>query len=652
MDGFFSRIDKTLPMDRQDDKIDPVFYKDDNPEIYILTTSRDRGQERIFKGMIRKSLKRDVGIEILYAYKMFPSDKDKKAVLSFSNQYTIDLKSYIPRLSRVITIGNAIYSITRSSDLSAEAFYNYRYLDSYFFSPDLSSWVFPVTGTSTFWSYEGNRFLDGFNTMFLEHQITSAVSFIPFRISRPELVTVYLDTREKADSFLRSHVGLKEEVSFDIETTGLLWYNDDIVCITLSFDGITGYYIPWNLIDTSLLNEFFANKYCIGQNIKFDCKFLRYRGVRNVKIDFDTLNASQLINDGGYADTPSGRDLAIHNLGVLGWTYTMYGGHKNEMQEYNRASGNKNFGAVKSDILIKYATEDSIVTYLVYKKLRSIIDSDSGMSRFFYDEEIPNLNMFIGIEMTNLSVDFNDMECMRSEFEDKKRYYHDLVIQEAIKMMVLKDKYLSNKNYVLTDEDKNRYSSYDIDLESMNKLAKAIEHDLGMPCMGRGKDGTYTTADPMLTTWSNLGYDICGLISKYREYSTFLKTFVGMKYDPREKGPTAYWEYKDKKRNALHPTYSVMLADSHRNKCSSPNFQQVPKQGDLAKRFRHVFITPDPNEKIETNDYVELSLEDGRMLSIPYDEKCEVERNGKRQLVLVQDMSSEDIFIGVDTIDN
>lgn len=650
---FFQQLDRTVPMDRQDDKVDPVFYTDDDPEIYIVTSSKDRHQERIYKTLLKKGLGRDVRIAVLYCYKMFPTEKDRKGIMKYVRDYSVDLSRYIPRNSKVVTVGSALYSITRSSDITAEAFYNYRYLDSYFFSPDLYSWIFPIDGTNGFYSYDEKRFIDGFITMFAQHQLVEAVNMAPYRIKRPELVVVDLNTPEKVHDLLLSHTGKKEEVAFDIETTGLLWYNDDIICVTLSFDGITGYYLRWKDIVPSELDAFFQDKYCIGQNCKFDCKFLRYHGVRSVKIDFDTLNASQLVNDGGYSDSAGGSDLAIHGLDSLGWLYTLYGGHKNEMHEYNAERRSVSFGTVRSDILIDYAVKDAIVTYLVYERLKQIIARDEGFSRFYYGEEIPNLNMFIKIEMTDALIDFPRLVEMKTDFENKKKELHSRVVDEAIKMMVLGDDYLNNKStYSLTMEDRDRYRGYDIDLESMHKLSLAFENDLHMPCLGRGKDGTYTTADPMLVEWANDGYDICKIIAEYREYSTFLKTFIGSEYDPTVKEPTAYWKFKDHNKNAVHPTYAVMLADSHRNKCYSPNFQQVPKQGYLAKTFRKIFLTPDENEKRTVNDYVVLDLEDGRTLQIPYGERCEVLRDGKRMIVLSENLLDIDEFIGVNTIDN
>lgn len=652
---FFTKGNATIPMNRQQDIHNPVLYADKDPEIYIVTTNKDKAQAGVFKRILHNSFHRDVEIMLLYAFSVIPSRKEEESLLKFAETFAVDFSKYIPDYSKIVTIGKALNVMTEDSNMTPMAFYNMRALPTYFYYPPCKSWIFPADSTAQFWSYEKKKVLDSFHTMFLYFQLDASVKFDVPRLRIPKLRVIDLNTKEKADVFLDSHIGKQEDVSFDLETSGLLWYNDSILCITLSFDGVTGYYIRWRDVDVKRLDAFFKDKYCIGQNIKFDCKFLRYNGVRSVKIDWDTLNASQLVNEGGYAPSSLVHgDLPIHGLAVLGWMYSYYGGHKNEMTHYRKAHNISNFGHVPEEVLVDYATKDAIVTYDVYKHLRKIIDSDEGWKRFYYNELVPNLNMFLRIEMRDVVVDFDEIRKMDGEFTATMERYKNLFYDEAVKLKVLgTERYVKEgKDYSVTEDDRNKWKDYlAFDIESASQVGKAFE-ELGLPCEGRGKDGFYSTADMCLSAWVKYGYPIAEMLARYREFGTFLKMFIGKERNPRSGSPTAYWTFKDRKKNAIHPTYSVMLADSHRNKCQSPNYQQIPKQGEMAGRFRQCFKTPDQNEQVMSDKYVTLSLGDGRVLEIPYGERCEIIRDGNRDCVLVEELKDTDQFIGVNTIDN
>ena len=83
-----------------------------------------------------------------------------------------------------------------------------------------------------------------------------------------------------------------------------------------------------------------------------------------------------------------------------------------------------------------------------------------------------------------------------------------------------------------------------------------------------------------------MGYPVALKLIEYRSTCNQINTFIGEESGSALLGVQTW----GRGMNTIHPTYSVMLANSHRNKCSSPNLQQVPKKTVTAKDFRRIFI--------------------------------------------------------------
>ena len=74
-------------------------------------------------------------------------------------------------------------------------------------------------------------------------------------------------------------------MAWDLETSSLDHMTGVIGCITISFDGVTGYYIPWKYVDTEKLDKIMENNLQIGANLKFDLKFVwkPHKRTRNIE---------------------------------------------------------------------------------------------------------------------------------------------------------------------------------------------------------------------------------------------------------------------------------------------------------------------------------------------------------------------------------
>lgn len=572
--SFFKKIDISVPKDKQDDKIvDPFIYRDLNPEIYFVTDSINRRQISFIQNALQKKFGQDSpNFAVLYAFVYAATEKDITSnITSFVSKYTIDYSKYIPENSKIICIGRSIYSFTMETTFNASAFYPYEYVETYFFHPPTKSYVFPVDDFFFFTSFEKKRFLDNFNMFFFFKQLELAYNFTAKKVRLLDLKVEIVDDPNK---FLLEMKDKVTKVAWDLETDGLIFYKNKVICLTMSFDGRTGYYLDFSKIDKTILSEFFKDKYQIGANLKFDCKFLRNLGVENVKIDFDTLNAGHCLNE-----------TTSNSLSSHGWRYTYYGGHEIELQKYKREHPKlSNYSQIPRSILSQYATKDAIICFQVYEKQLQLLKQDMQLYQYYFNHVVPNLNLFVNIELDGVCIDWDYLVELNKKFEEKKESLEN----EIFELMGFKVNLSSNKD-----------------------LGIALEKKLNFPDLGqRSKAGFYLTNEEVLNEWAKLGYPVAKKLVEYRSTCNQINTFIGS-----EKDNNAYWQYRNTKTGTVHPAYMVMLAQSHRNKCYSPNLQQVPKRTQTAKDFRRIFMPPSPDYYIAEGDFAAFQMRIAAVLS-------------------------------------
>lgn len=610
--SFFQKINPAVSLTRQDQLIDPVLYGDPKTsDLYVLTSEVNKGFIRYYQKVIEKIWGSDTRFCVLYSYVFVPKGNDDKNVGDFVRAYSIDTSKYIKPWSKIICTGRAIYTITQETELMPDAFYAYDYVQSWFFDSKTKSWVFPVDDPFRFISLAGKKFLDTFAFHFFQHQLITSRDHkaIPVRI--PELRVEYV---EEPNEFLKQYIGKEMKVAWDLETDGLLYYKCHVICLTLSFDGKTGYYLPWNKIDPIVLTDFFEGKYQIGANLKFDCKFLRLQGVENVHVDFDTLAAGHVLNE-----------MRSNSLGSHGWIYTYYGGHEVPLLKYKKAHpGLKNYGQIPISILMDYAVKDAIITYKVYEKELALLEQNKkdregkpNLYDYFFNEMMPNINMYIQIEMNGIYMDMSRLDDFSKQLRLKQEELEDIIFGEV---------------------------GHKFNLASVQELAKVLEKELHWPDLGtKSKAGDFLTGEDSLNAWEKMGYKLATTIKQWKEISTFIKTFTGTKDKP-----DSGWRQFTDSEGFLHPNYQVMMAESGRQKCDSPNFQQAPKQGTYAKDFRMAFQPPtDSRHFVYGRRSIKLTLEDGSELEFSRYEDIKVNRDGEAIVIKAKDLQEGDDFIKV-----
>jgi len=543
-----------------------IYKNSSTPQIYFIS---EFSPSDTFHRMVRSRFP-----DLQYAvYRPFPFAVNmktfKRGVGPIYIKESADFSKIVPVNSKILPMGRALNAITKDSSVNTEGFYDTEFNNSRFYDPNTKSWIYPVDSSLEF--VIGTRPLDNFNRHFFYSQIERAMSAMDYPLPQDnvELINV-----EDTTAFLKEHIGKKEAVAWDLETSGFNFQRDRIICITMSFDGRTGYYLDWNSIDKELLNEFFIDKYQIGANLKFDIKFVRFQGVTNATVHFDTLNAGHVLNE-----------LRSNSLKTHAWVYTQHGGYDLPLEKYKLDNPkNKSYEFFPKSMLFQYATMDSIVTYKVYLAMRKHLSEDPLLERYFYEDVMPPLRFFPEIEMIGMKVNWQTVENIYPELNDNFNKLN-AELDEAFGM-----------------------KPGEMNWNSGEQVGRLLEKK-GWEPLEIAKKGYYKSNKDLMVEWEKLGHTEASIFLKRSQIKGVLKNFIG-----KESENTGIWQYRGVD-DAVHPSYMFMLAQSHRLKSSNPNAQNYPKNSTYAKLIRKMFDAYTKDYYISEGDYAGLQLRVATVLS-------------------------------------
>lgn len=216
-------------------------------------------------------------------------EKDaQEGIIKFYKANKSNFMDYIPYGAPIITSGPALYSLLQEDDIypshmNQMVFGKSNFWFSYDMKKETCHRVFPIAslkadifGYSVYKKWCSGA-VDSYKTKIARVQMANAIKFT--EIDPPDYPTlnkVFIKSSEEFDTlfYLPNKDRKGELLAWDLETSGLNFMRDRIGCITLSFDGVTGYYIPWEYVDKKKLGEILKNNRQLGHNLKFDVKFL------------------------------------------------------------------------------------------------------------------------------------------------------------------------------------------------------------------------------------------------------------------------------------------------------------------------------------------------------------------------------------------
>lgn len=473
----------------------------------------------------------------------------------------------------IITVGKGLYTVTKSDDINSwEEFVEFKFNPTYFYTEFNTKKirVYPLPEMASL-------FLDNFEThVYLMHQMREILTYLRGNIDKendPHECIIVDDPNE----FLLQHMD-EEIVACDIETSEMTNFNDmfnkgfEIICVTMSFDGKTGYFLPFNKIDKETLSEFFKRVKQIWANGKFDCKCLTLMGIKNCRVDEDVILLFHMLST----------ERSRNSIKTLAWLIG-FGGYDKELEKIKKEYKINDYRRIPKDILVPYSCLDPIVTFRLYqlgtdlgKKQQQVIQC--------YRELIETFPSYLEMEINGIELNYDYLNKFDKDLQIKIK---DIATEIAIEL-----------------------SLNESDISSAEKLGKALERKK-LPAINRVKKGHFATGESELLAWSKKGYKIADKIIEFRKTSKLRDAFVGntekitreeifdgyISDDTKSVGLTKF--ICDDLR--LHPIYGVAMTDSGRDKCASNNAMQLPSQGEEGKLFKPVIGCPE--------DYYILNLD-------------------------------------------
>ncbi len=560
----------------------PIIHKEGNGEILVILEMTESIE------VIRK-LKSNLKEHNIFNYTLVAALKchtDEK--LLPSPQYEIykqcnsTPKKIINEINpkAILTFGRGLYAITTSKDIQSwDEFIEYQFNPTFFYTEYNTKEkirVYPLPPLKYFLFLQDSfeSFYINIQFQFLKEYLSKPHEFIVKDRKRAPYELIYV---ENPNEFLLKYTPVKCECAWDLETNSLNHFIPDfkIGCLTLTFDGLTGYYLPFEKIDLRILDDFFKNKHQILANGKYDTKALKLLGLKNCRVDQDITILFHMLST----------ERTRNGLKILAWLIG-FGGYDKKLDKVLKEYKIDNYLDVPLETLFEYATLDPIVTYRIYKLGLRLARKQPTIYELYKNTIIPVIPVFEDMEIEGMEIDIEYLNKLNKELT--------LKIEEMEK------------------ELKSEIGS--INLNSGEQLGKTLEL-LGFPEVDRTKKGYYKTGDEQLKAWAKAGYKIADRLIEYKSTVKLRSAFVGEVNEEcesiEEESGFSFFS-KDYIKNGsgkeekieglakfiqsdgkVHSTYGVARAGTLRQTNSDPNIQQAPKRGKEGKIYRPIFKCPE-----------------------------------------------------------
>ena len=324
-------------------------------------------------------------------------------------------------------------------------------------------------------------------------------------------------------------------LSYDIETTGLVRFEDEINLFGFGNDQVQ-YIIPLEapmsplkglrlaqhkLITTAIkwLNENAKN--LVAGNGKFDDLFLEYRFGVKPHITFDVVLASHILNE----NTPNGvKENAVQECNAPNWDV-----------DKNLKTG-KYSTPEKYQEYLTYLGYDIYYEYKLFRVFRKKLKQDKALMKLFYHLYMPGITSYETVEQHGVFIYPQQFKQVRKHLESEK---------SKIEKQLLK------------------LAGHEVNWNSPAQIQKLLYEELKLPILERTESGAPSTSEATLMQLRD-EHPIVELILKYRgvniQISHFIDGWINRMWGRR-----------------LFPNFKLHGTVTGRTSCTDPNLQQVPR---------------------------------------------------------------------------
>lgn len=363
------------------------------------------------------------------------------------------------------------------------------------------------------------------------------------------------DTQEALDYVQAAIDSPNPFVALDSETSALYCRDGYVLGISLCYERDHGAYIDINCFTDRVeakLQELFRKKKVIFHNAKFDLVFFMFHFGWEFPDYDDTMLLHYLIDE----------NPGTHGLKQLALKHTLYGDYEAPLHEfideYRKKHGvlkdNFSWEVIPFETMYPYAAIDSIVTFLLYCKLRPAVQKNPKLDSVYRNILMPGCSALIQMQENGVPFDIERLKkgqrMMQTDIDIaiEKLYKHDVI-----------------KKF-------EEYQEKPFNPGSTQQLRKLLFDFVGLTPTGK-KTGTQAdSTDKEVLAELSLEHEIPGLILDIRQRSKIKNTYLDKIIPALDRDGRLRTNFN------LHGTTSGRLSSS-----GKLNMQQLPRDNPTVK---------------------------------------------------------------------
>ncbi len=359
--------------------------------------------------------------------------------------------------------------------------------------------------------------------------------------------------------------------ALDTETTSVDSMSADMVGISIATAPGKAWYIPvgHNTLEDAgrqlsldivrdALAPLFADAALkkVLQNAKYDMRILDRHGLALNGVDFDTMLASYVLNPEGSHGLKA---MALGHLGI-------------EMTEITELIGKGRNAVTMAEVPLEnaapYASADADMTLRLYEFLSTRLDKEPTLKKVFEKIEMPLVRVLDEMEKTGVRLDTDQLSELGKELHSRL----DRLAREIYEM--------AGKSF---------------SIKSPKQVADILFKDIGLQPRGKTKTGQSTRSEVLEELAKE--HLLPARILEFRRIDKILSTYVDALPDMLNRATCR-----------IHTSFNQFVAATGRLSSSSPNMQNIPKRGDLAKFVRKAFLPNRDDDVFLAADYSQIEL--------------------------------------------
>ncbi|MCI7103915.1 MAG: DNA polymerase I, partial [Campylobacter sp.] len=288
----------------------------------------------------------------------------------------------------------------------------------------------------------------------------------------------------------------------------------------------------------------------VGHNLKYDFEILRNNfGLELPKNYADTMILAWLEN-------PE-QKCAMDELASRLFAYETI-----KFESLVNVKKGQVFGDIEVELASKYASEDAFITLEFYKYFKQVLSKE--LWEVAKNLEFPFIATLISLEKSGIKADYN-------------------ALNELNEKISARLKELEAQIYKIAGQSFN--------INSPKQLGAVLFEHLGLKAAKKTKSG-YSTDESVL---NSLEHPIAAPLLEFRELAKLKGTYTEPFMRLSSSGERVYTHF-------LHTGTATGRLSSH-----SPNLQNIPARGNLARDVRNCFVAQDENMLISL-DYSQIEL--------------------------------------------